>query len=66
MTTFREAIEAKDMDVVASMLAEDVVFTSPGRVQAFKVMVRPLRAAEALAARMGEQFEEIKATAVKG
>ena len=29
MTTFREAIEAKDMDAVEAMLAEDVVFTSP-------------------------------------
>ena len=29
MTTFREAIEAKDMDAVEAMLADDVVFTSP-------------------------------------
>lgn len=125
MTTFREAIEAKDMDAVEAMLADDVVFTSPvafrpypgraitaailravvkvfddftyvreihdgvhhayeftakvdgldlngcdfltydedGKIIDFKVMVRPLRAAEALAARMGEQFEEIKASA---
>ncbi|MDQ4110350.1 MAG: nuclear transport factor 2 family protein [Actinomycetota bacterium] len=128
MTTFREAIEAKDMDAVEAMLADDVVFTSPvafkpypgraitaailravvkvfedftyvreihdgahhayeftakvdglelngcdfityddeGRIVDFKVMVRPLRAAEALAARMGEQFEEIKAAAMQG
>ena len=29
MTTFREAIEARDIDAVCAMLAEDVVFTSP-------------------------------------
>lgn len=29
MTTFREAIDARDMDAVVSMLAGDVVFRSP-------------------------------------
>ena len=29
MTTFREAIEARDMDAVEAMLADDVVFRSP-------------------------------------
>lgn len=121
MTSFREAVETNDMDAVASMLADEVVFTSPvafkphpgkaitaailsgvarvfedfeyvreihdgphhvyeftakvdgldlngcdfltfndeGKIVDFKVMVRPLRAAEALAARMGAQFESI-------
>jgi hypothetical protein len=125
MTSFREAIDTKDMDAIESMLADDVVFTSPvafkpypgkaitsailrgvvrvfedfhyvreihdgvhhayefeatvdglaingcdfltlndeGKIVDFKVMVRPLRAAEALAARMGAQFETIKAEA---
>ncbi|MEZ0070217.1 ketosteroid isomerase-like protein [Streptacidiphilus sp. MAP12-20] len=125
MKSFREAIEAKDMDAVEAMLADDVVFTSPvafrpypgkaitaailrgvvkvfddfryvreiqggahhayefvatvdgleingcdfltwndeGKIVDFKVMVRPLRAAEALAARMGAQFASIKAEA---
>ncbi|WP_019630312.1 nuclear transport factor 2 family protein [Actinomadura atramentaria] len=35
-----------------------------GKILDFKVMVRPLRAAEALAERMGAQFEDIKADAV--
>lgn len=125
MTTFREAIETGNIDVVGGMLAEDVVFVSPvayrpysgkaitvallravvevfddfhytgelegdhahayvfhakvdglditgcdfltygpdGQIAEFMVMVRPLRAAEALAARMGERFEAIKAAA---
>lgn len=29
MRAFREAVEAKDMDAVEALLAEDVVFTSP-------------------------------------
>ncbi|MFC8564617.1 nuclear transport factor 2 family protein [Streptomyces sp. NPDC057245] len=29
MQAFREAVEAKDMDAVEALLAEDVVFTSP-------------------------------------
>ncbi len=122
--TFREAVEAADIDAVAAMLADDVVFRSPvafkpyegkaitvailravvqvfedfhyvreieaaaggehalvfeasvdglgvtgcdflrwegGRIVDFMVMVRPLRAAEALAARMGERFDQILA-----
>ena len=128
MTTFREAVDARDMDAVAAMLADDVVFWSPvafkpysgkaitaailrgvsevfadfhyvrelrdaggrdhalifeatideltvngcdfiryndlGEIDNFIVMVRPLRAAEALAARMGERFEQIQAQAL--
>ncbi|MFF0546270.1 nuclear transport factor 2 family protein [Nocardia thailandica] len=125
MHPFRAAVEARDMDAVAALLADDVVFTSPvafqpypgkaitaailravirvfedfryvreiggerdhalvfeatidgkrvtgcdflhvdedGRIDDFMVMVRPLSAATALAARMGEQFERIKAEA---
>ena len=127
MTTFREAIDARDLDAVEAMLADDVVFHSPvafrpypgkaitaailravvqvfegfhyvreihdangtdhayvfrakvdgldvtgcdfltfdaeGRIVDFMVMVRPLRAAEALAARMGERFAQIWAEA---
>lgn len=29
MKAFREAVEARDLDAVAALLAEDVVFTSP-------------------------------------
>src|SRR4051794_5351432 len=128
MTTFREAVDARDMDAVAAMLADDVVFWSPvafkpypgkaitaailrgvsevfadfhyvreihdaggrdhallfeaivdgrtvngcdfihydaaGKIDNFMVMVRPLRAAEALAAWMGEKFEQIQAQAL--
>jgi len=39
-------------------------FDDEGRIDEFMVMVRPLSAAQALAARMGEQFEQIKAEAV--
>ncbi|CAM5690110.1 hypothetical protein STAFG_5957 [Streptomyces afghaniensis 772] len=67
---FREAVEALDLDAAEALLAPDVVFTSPvedfrcvreindvnGRVT---VMVRPLSAAQALAAAMGAQFERI-------
>lgn len=127
MPTFRQAIDARDMDAVEAMLAEDVVFHSPvafkpyagkaitaailrgvvqvfedfryvreihdaagtdhayvfkatvggldvtgcdflryddrGKIADFMVMVRPLRAAEALAARMGEKFAQIQAEA---
>ncbi len=128
MGTFRQAVEAGDIDAVAGMLADDVVFHSPvafkpyrgkpittailrgvievfqdfhylreiqntdgmdhvlvfeaevddlavtgcdllrydsdGKIIDFMVMVRPLRAAEALAARMGEKFEQIQAEAL--
>ncbi len=36
-------------------------FDERGKIDEFMVMVRPLSAAQALAARMGEQFERIKA-----
>lgn len=128
MTTFREAVEARDVGALAGLLADDVVFRSPvahrpytgrpivtailravlevfqdfryvhefhadagadhvlvfeatvdglqltgvdvltvdgdGRVTELMVMVRPLRAAEALARQMGERFEQIRAEAV--
>ncbi|MEU1997994.1 nuclear transport factor 2 family protein [Nocardia gamkensis] len=38
-------------------------FDADGKIDDFMVMVRPLSAAQALAARMGEQFEQIKAEA---
>jgi ketosteroid isomerase-like protein len=38
-------------------------FDEEGKIDDFTVMVRPLSAAQALAARMGEQFERIKAEA---
>ncbi|MFG1793008.1 nuclear transport factor 2 family protein [Nocardia sp. NPDC049149] len=38
-------------------------FDADGRIDDFMVMVRPLSAAQALSARMGEQFEQIKAEA---
>ncbi len=125
MGTFREAIDAKDMDAVESMLADDVVFRSPvafkpypgkaitnailrevvevfedfhyvreihdeachalvfeakvdgldvtgcdflvvddeGKIIDFMVMVRPLKAADALAARMAERYPAIQAAA---
>ena len=125
MPTFREAVDAKDMDAVERMLADDVVFRSPvahtpypgkaitaailravvevfedfhyvrqlqdgreeayvfeatvdglqitgcdfltlddeGRISEFMVMVRPLKAAEALAARMAERYPAIVADA---
>ncbi len=129
MTTFRQAIDARDLDAVDDMLADDVVFRSPvafapyqgkaivsailrtvlqvfegfhyireihdvhgrdhafvfeatvngltvtgcdflrygdeGRIVDFMVMVRPLRAAEALSAAMGSRFEQIKADAAE-
>ena len=127
MPTFREAIEARDMDAVDALLADDVVFRSPvafspypgkaitsailravtevfenfvyvreiadpggdhalvfeaevdglaitgcdfltydedGKIVDFMVMVRPLRAAEALARAMGARFEQIQAQAL--
>jgi len=36
-----------------------------GQIDDFMVMVRPLSAAQALAARMGEQFERIRAEAIE-
>lgn len=127
MATFREAIDAKDMDAVESMLADDVVFHSPvafrpypgkaitnailrsvvevfedfhyvreihdgaglkhaymfqakvdgleltgcdflvydaeGKIIDFMVMVRPLKAAQALAGRMAERYPDIQAAA---
>ncbi|MUL64595.1 hypothetical protein BOO86_08990 [Mycobacterium sp. CBMA 234] len=126
MPTFREAIDARDMDAVEAMLAEDVVFRSPvafkpysgkaitaailravvevfegfhyvreihdgrdhafvfqaavdglqitgcdflqydddGKIVDFMVMVRPLRAAEALSRQMAARFEGIQADAL--
>ena len=128
MTTFRNAVEAGDVEAVSALLADDVVFVSPvafkpytgkaittailravvqvfegfryvrevgdvhggahvlvfeatvdglavtgadflryddqGRIVELMVMVRPLRAAEALAARMGAQFDQIQAEAL--
>lgn len=125
---FRTAIEAKDMDAVEALLADDVVFRSPvafapypgkaitnailrsvvevfedfryvrqlqdgreeayvfeakvdglditgcdfltfdeeGRITEFMVMTRPLKASQALAARMAERFEAITAAAAAG
>lgn len=125
MPSFRQAIEARDMDAVEALLADDVVFRSPvafkpypgkaitaailravvevfedfryvreiggdrdhalvfeakvdglaitgcdflqydadGKIVDFMVMVRPLRAAEALAREMGARFEQIQAAA---
>lgn len=124
---FRAAVEARDSDAMAALLAEDVVFTSPvafkpypgkpvtaailravmrvfedfryvreidggrdhalvfeakvdgkaitgcdflhmnddGLIDDFVVMVRPLSGATALAARMGEQFEQISREAAE-
>ncbi|MEV0292008.1 nuclear transport factor 2 family protein [Nocardia sp. NPDC050710] len=39
-------------------------FDADGKIDEFMVMVRPLSAAQALAARMGEQFERIKSEAI--
>jgi hypothetical protein len=128
MGSFRDAIEARDMDAAEALLAEDVVFRSPvafkpypgkaitsailravvevfedfsyvreirdpngvdhalvftakvegldvtgcdflrydtdGKIVDFMVMVRPLRAAEALARQMGARFAQIEASAV--
>ncbi len=123
--SFRAAVEAKDLDAVEAMLADDVVFRSPvahrpysgkavtaailrsvvevfedfryvremvdgtdhayvfeatvdgleltgcdflvvdadGRITDFMVMVRPLKAAQALAARMAERYPAILAAA---
>lgn len=127
MRAFRKAIDARDMDSVESMLADDVVFHSPvaftpypgkgitnailrsvvevfedfryvreihdrgerdhayvfeakvdgleltgcdflvvneeGKISDFMVMVRPLKAAQALAARMAERYPDIQAVA---
>jgi ketosteroid isomerase-like protein len=130
MVTFREAVEAGDLDAVEAMLADDVVFHSPvafkpypgkaitaailravaevfedfryvrefggpdgaghayvfeakveglaitgcdflqydadGKITDFMVMVRPLRAAEALSRQMAARFPAIQATAKLG
>lgn len=128
MTTFRAAIEARDLTAAEALLADDVVFRSPvahrpypgkaitsailravvevfedfsyvrelhdgadhvlifeakvegldvtgcdilrydedGRIVDFMVMVRPLRAAEALARQMGARFEQIQASVTEG
>lgn len=125
MSTFREAVDARDLAAIESLLADDVVFRSPvaftpypgkaitlailsavievfedfryvraiedgdshayvfeatvdglgitgcdfveydaeGRIVDFMVMVRPLKAAQALAARMGERYPDIVAAA---
>lgn len=129
MMTFREAIEAHDLDAAEALLAENVVFRSPvgfkpypgkaltaailravaevfqdfryvreirdpngvdhalvfeamveefqvtgcdflrydadGKIADFMVMVRPLRAAEALARQMAARFERIQADALR-
>ncbi|MER7406319.1 hypothetical protein ABT373_28560 [Streptomyces sp. NPDC000070] len=73
MRAFREAVEALDLDAAEALLAPDVVFTSrreingcdfihvdeDGLIDELTVMVRPLSAAQALAAAMGAQFERI-------
>lgn len=126
MVTFREAIDAKDMDAVEAMLADEVVFRSPvafkpypgkamtnailrsvvevfedfhyvreihdgvkhalvfeakvdgleltgcdflvfdeeGKIIDFMVMVRPLKAAQALSVRMAERYPGIQAAAM--
>ncbi|MFI7677396.1 nuclear transport factor 2 family protein [Actinophytocola sp. NPDC049390] len=128
MTTFREAVDARDLTAIEAMLADDVVFRSPvahrpyagkaitaailravvevfegfryvrelhdgadhvlvfeatvegldvtgadflrydadGKIVELMVMVRPLRAAEAVARQMGAHFEQIKAAATDG
>jgi hypothetical protein len=127
MTTFRDAVDARDLGALEAMLADDVVFRSPvaftpypgkaitlailravmqvfegfhyvrdirdpngidhvyvfeatvdglaitgcdvlryndqGQIADLMVMVRPLRAAEALTARMAEKFPQIQAEA---
>lgn len=125
MTTFRAAVEARDMAAIEALLADDVVFRSPvahkpypgkpitaailraviqvfqdfhyvreidggenhalifqakvdglditgcdflhynaeGKIDDFMVMVRPLKAAEALAKEMGARFDQIVADA---
>lgn len=125
MTTFRAAVENRDLAAMEALLADDVVFRSPvahkpypgkpitaailravmdvfqdfdyvreiaggedhalifeakvggleitgcdflhynseGKIDEFMVMVRPLKAAEALAKEMGERFEQIVADA---
>lgn len=40
-------------------------YDDAGKIADFMVMVRPLRAAEALAAQMGERFEQIQAAATR-
>lgn len=57
--------EAK-VDGLAVTGCDFLRYDDAGRIADFMVMVRPLRAAEALAARMGERFEQIKAAAAQG
>jgi hypothetical protein len=57
--------EAK-VDGLAITGCDFLRYDDAGRIADFMVMVRPLRAAEALAARMGERFEQIKAAATQG
>jgi hypothetical protein len=127
MTTFRAAVEARDLDAIGTMLAEDVVFRSPvvfkpyrgraitsailrtvtevfedfhyvrevrdpsgeevlvfeakvdgleltgcdmlrydaeGKIVDFMVLVRPLRAAQALQREMAARFAQIEADAI--
>ena len=130
MTSFREAVDAHDMDAVEALLADDVVFRSPvahkpypgkaitsailrgvvevfdgfhyvreihdanrrdhafvfqatvdgldvtgcdflqfndeGKIVDFMVMVRPLKAAEALSRQMAAKFDQIQAAAQAG
>ncbi len=57
--------EAK-VDGLAITGCDFLRYDDAGQIADFMVMVRPLRAAEALAARMGERFEQIKAAATQG
>ena len=52
------------VDGLAVTGCDFVRYDEDGKVVDFMVMVRPLRAAEALAQRMGERFEQIKADAI--
>ena len=55
--------EAK-VDGLAINGCDFVRYGENGKIVDFMVMVRPLRAAEALAQRMGERFEQVQAEAV--
>ncbi len=57
--------EAK-VDGLAITGCDFLRYDEAGKIADFMVMVRPLRAAEALAARMAERFEQIQAAAAKG
>ena len=56
--------EAK-VDGLAITGCDFVRYGEDGKIVDFMVMVRPLRAAEALAQRMGERFEQIQADALR-